>query len=361
MHAFSAKLPERSCRSTCAEIESFWQEWNILTEEQQQELRAAAANSSRELFQDSNDPRSTALSKTGRFGLLGIWPAQTAMFSPDIAQLLGVLDGGEGCEPPIILATHGGIIWLVHDYLEAGANPDTPDSQGMTALMHACCDPNGYDIASLLCVAGGGGSVAKTNRRGETAEVFTRRHVNPAKAESLLRLLDLSGRLRHEQLLAFGASLHLRLGADSWVTEHFDIVILEKVATEVLVAWRNQSLKRRGEIFAQLSGPGIFARDAGVVQVPSRGVTCDGSPRLDPTDCFAASPTTEVPPAPPTQPARPVIPSRRDTRYTPREGVKMLTCHVAKLNHRQLRDSLWVTGPEVIIGARKPPMFPLVY
>ena len=68
---------------------------------------------------------------------------------------------GPAHEPTLIVAATEGWTWLVREYLEAGADPDSRDSHHTTALMYACYDRADTALASLLCAAGGG-AVNKT-------------------------------------------------------------------------------------------------------------------------------------------------------------------------------------------------------
>ena len=165
-----------------------------------------------------------------------LWPAE-------VAALFGRLDGSPeqvarlansqvdcgGGEPPITRAVTEGRTSLVRDYLVAGADPDRPDSRGTTALMYACFDRSDVELASLLCVAGGGGSAVQTNRRGLTAEELVHRYTQVNKPQ-LLRILGVAGRLSHEQLLVFGAGYHLRLGDESPICEYLNVDLMDRIA-----------------------------------------------------------------------------------------------------------------------------------
>lgn len=263
VRAFSAALPRRLCRSTSHEIRDFWEHWESATEAQQDVVRAAAQSIEYRKPAGYYGYSSESWESRVHAGTPLLWPA-------DIAQLFARLDGCSGsaeqgppwvrclpssADPPITLATHGGMGWLVKEYLEAGANPDTSDSHGVTALMYACYDRADPGLAALLCVAGGGGSAVRTNLRGDTAEELTRRHVPPVHATPLLHLLGLAGRLCYEQLLTFAAGYHMRLGDASPVCVHCNADLMDQVAAHMHDAWRRQTMVRRAAIWGRFGGP----------------------------------------------------------------------------------------------------------
>jgi len=221
-------------------LQEFLSCWEELSEDGQAQLRDVVA----EPGWGEDTPVHAAihhrqyLTGTTRFESVGsaLWPAE-------VAALFGRLDGSPeqvarlansqvdcgGGEPPITRAVTEGRTSLVRDYLVAGADPDRPDSRGTTALMYACFDRSDVELASLLCVAGGGGSAVQTNRRGLTAEELVHRYTQVNKPQ-LLRILGVAGRLSHEQLLVFGAGYHLRLGDESPICEYLNVDLMDRIA-----------------------------------------------------------------------------------------------------------------------------------
>lgn len=221
-------------------LQEFLSCWEELSEDGQAQLRDVVA----EPGWGEDTPVHAAihhrqyLTGTTRFESVGsaLWPAE-------VAALFGRLDGSPeqvarlansqvdcgGGEPPITRAVTEGRTSLVRDYLVAGSDPDRPDSRGTTALMYACFDRSDVELASLLCVAGGGGSAVQTNRRGLTAEELVHRYTQVNKPQ-LLRILGVAGRLSHEQLLVFGAGYHLRLGDKSPICEYLNVDLMDQIA-----------------------------------------------------------------------------------------------------------------------------------
>jgi hypothetical protein len=234
--AHALKRGRRATRRDCDQIRVFWAFWEDLAPVRQQQLRA----------------------RPPRF--------RYALAPADIAALFGRLDGEVGgseaaaaslaAEPPLTKAVSEGHLWLVRDYLVAGADPDRPDSHGTTALMYACYDRSDTKMASLLCVAGGGGSTEQINSRGETAEMLTRKYAVRSHQPQLLRILSIAGRLSHEQLLAFGAGYHPQLGENSAICEHLYSDVMDRVVTAMPQAWRSQSLAHRARVWQRFGGPG---------------------------------------------------------------------------------------------------------
>lgn len=190
------------------------------------------------------------------------------MLPPDIALLLGWLDGGARtcaglAEPPLVAATTLRETWLVRDLLYAGANPDVADCHGTTALMCACYDRAEVTwpdpaLASLLCAAGGWGTAKQTNHSGETAAELVRKYVGRStQAERVLNILGLAGRLCHEQLLAFAAGLHPRIGSESFIGEFLNADLIDTIARLKEYAWRSQPLQRRIAVWSNFGGPSL--------------------------------------------------------------------------------------------------------
>ena len=149
VRAFTAALPGRACPHTCAPIRQFWTLWGALTDGQQAAMREAVARQGK----GWPDRRLAAMAGHGPWEAdkvrRGTWPA-------DLAREFGRLEGGPAHEPTLIVAATEGWTWLVREYLEAGADPDSRDSHHTTALMYACYDRADTALASLLCAAGGG-------------------------------------------------------------------------------------------------------------------------------------------------------------------------------------------------------------
>ena len=249
LQTFARALPGRATRRDSWQVREFWEFWEGLSPIRQRQLckseRVYAA--SRSHFQSSLAPA-------------------------DIAAIFGQLDGTPShfetgadspvTEPPLTRAVTEGNLCLVRDYLVAGADPDQDDSRGTTALMYACYDRSDTKMASLLCVAGGKSSVGQLNNRGESAETLTKRYAGRSYQPQLLRILSIAGRLSHEQLLAFGAGYHPRLGECSVICDHLNSDVMDRVAVAMPHAWRRQSLALRAKVWQRFGGPG--ALDEGI-------------------------------------------------------------------------------------------------
>jgi ubiquitin-protein ligase len=126
--------------------------------------------------------------------------------------------------------------------------------------------PNPTFIQGGLNVAVGGGqqvyvvgheAASAWLSNPQMAEQQAREHTSLcARARHQCRTMG--GRLGRAQRLAFASGFHLRLGADSDVSEHCIADVLGKIGRQVRPAWWNQSLERQAEVWARFGEPDIL-------------------------------------------------------------------------------------------------------